>query len=200
MIEFNRNELEHFADFHTSAGNQDTRRTWAETWFEDRVFLALVLLTAFALLGLLVIAAILFTYAITGFLGFRVDIVNDAARWLLAGNRLILAVGALGLSALVFAVLSRYRLLHNPAMYAMAGCPQCYENELIRVRRRRRDRLFQFARLPLRRYACRNCTWFGMRLLGSLRVPQDTVEDVIEDEQWPAGVVLADVPFEDLAE
>jgi hypothetical protein len=200
MIEFNRNELEHFADFHSSSGNHDSRRTWAETWFEDRLFLSLVLLAAFALLGILFIAAVLFVQFTVGVLGFRVDILNDAARWLLAGNRLILAVGALGLGALVFAALARYRLLRNPAMYAIAGCPQCYENELIRVRRRRRDHLFQFVRLPLCRYACRNCTWFGLRLLGSPRLPRNTVEDVSEDEQWPAGVVLADVPFEDLAE
>lgn len=83
-------------------------------------------------------------------------LVNDSSAWL---------VGAaiMGLFAL-FALWVRRRLTNNKRLWFGTGCPQCMERELVRVTRKTSDRNYGLIGIPAYRYACRNCTWRGLRI------------------------------------
>jgi hypothetical protein len=79
-------------------------------------------------------------------------------------------------AALVSYFILRRRVLDNPMLYSDAGCPQCWEDELIRVKRQKSDRLIAHIGIPVRRYNCRNCDWAGLRLGGRPPVPEMKLE------------------------
>ena len=83
--------------------------------------------------------------------------------WLAAGGTWIAGAGVLLLLAL-FVLWRRRALVGNKALWFSSGCPACGERELVRVSRHFGDRFFSLAAVPAYRYACRNCTWRGLRI------------------------------------
>jgi hypothetical protein len=88
---------------------------------------------------------------------------QSLAAWLAGGGTWILGAGLLALLAL-FVLWRRGRLVGNRALWASSGCPECGERELVRVSRHFSDRFYNLAGVPAYRYACRNCTWRGLRI------------------------------------
>jgi hypothetical protein len=82
--------------------------------------------------------------------------VNQNASWFLAIGFLLLL--------LVFVIVRRFQVINDQRLWQDAGCPQCFERELVRVPRKRSDRWYNLVALPAYRYACRNCTWQGLRI------------------------------------
>jgi LPXTG-motif cell wall-anchored protein len=83
-------------------------------------------------------------------------LVNDSNALFVAGGLLLLAVGLL---------LGRRRRLNNDKrLWVSSGCPYCQERDLVRVKRKGRDRLYGYAGIPAYRYVCRNCNWRGLRI------------------------------------
>lgn len=90
-------------------------------------------------------------------LGGLVDwLVNDGGSWIAGVALLVVWLG--------FLLFKRWRLVSNEHLWVDAGCPQCLEHELVRVSRERSDRWYGLLRIPAFRYACRNCTWRGLRI------------------------------------
>lgn len=95
-------------------------------------------------------------------------LVNDFNAWIVAGGLLLLTA--------LFALLIRHRLVSDRRLWYGAGCPNCMERELVRVSRQRRDRLYSLAAIPVYRYACRNCTWRGLRIARREYSPERELE------------------------
>mgnify|MGYP001230878134 CR=1 FL=1 len=83
--------------------------------------------------------------------------------WLASGGAWIVAGGILVLLA-VYVLWRRQQLVGNRALWSSSGCPACGERELVRVSRHFSDRFYRLAAVPAYRYACRNCTWRGLRI------------------------------------
>lgn len=82
--------------------------------------------------------------------------VNNNGSWLAGIGLFLLWVG--------FLLYKRWRINSNEHLWVDAGCPQCQERELVRVSRHRKDRWYGLLSIPAFRYACRNCTWRGLRV------------------------------------
>ena len=115
----------------------------------------------------------------------RLPGLGGLVNWLVNGNGSWLAGIALFLLWIGFLVFMRWRILANEHQWVDAGCPQCQERELVRVSRERRDRWYGLLRIPAYRYACRNCTWRG------LRVAHRHHEVVLAQEELIAASTLA---------
>jgi hypothetical protein len=81
---------------------------------------------------------------------------NGINAWLVAGGLLLLAVGYL--------LWWRHRLMNDKRLWYSTGCPYCQERELVRVKRKTSDRRYTFFAIPAYRFACRNCSWRGLRI------------------------------------
>jgi hypothetical protein len=80
------------------------------------------------------------------------------------GHRL-LSLGLVGLALLLLVGLAlRLMVLRNPRWQMETGCPQCGEQELMRISRHKGDRFLNIVGVPAYRYRCRYCTWEGLRL------------------------------------
>jgi hypothetical protein len=102
-------------------------------------------------------------------------LVNQNGSW-------ILGIGFLGL-LLAFILIKRFQIVRDQQLWYDTGCPQCFERELIRVPRKRSDRWYVLVALPAHRYACRNCTWQGLRIARrhyrpEPLIPEPTVAEV----------------------
>ena len=95
-------------------------------------------------------------------------LVNDYNAWIVAGALLLLTF--------LFALWIRYRMVSDRRLWYGTGCPNCMERELVRVSRHRRDRLYSLAAIPAYRYACRNCTWRGLRIARREYSPERELE------------------------
>lgn len=91
-------------------------------------------------------------------------LVNDNGTW-------IVSLVLLGVLAL-FLLWKRRQLLNDKRLWFGTGCPACFERELVRVSRIRGDRLYALAAIPAYRYACRNCTWRGLRIARREHTPE----------------------------
>jgi hypothetical protein len=94
-------------------------------------------------------------------------------------------------------VLERNRLNNNEQLWFDTGCPQCQERELVRVSRQRGDRFYGLIGVRAYRYACRNCTWRGLRIgRRHHRIDEDAPAEVFgaEDTQT-SGELLLDQDF-----
>lgn len=78
-------------------------------------------------------------------------------------RRLGLALAGLAL-ALLLGLALRLWVLRNPRWQMETGCPQCGEQELMRITRHTGDRFLNMLGVPAYRYRCRYCTWEGLRL------------------------------------
>lgn len=71
-------------------------------------------------------------------------------------------IGLAGLLLLI--MITRSLILGNDSLQMEHGCPQCGQQELMRISRRTRQRWLIMVGIPAYRYRCRNCTWEGTRL------------------------------------
>jgi hypothetical protein len=135
-----------------------------------------------------------------GFGGLTDWLVNSGGSWLLGLGLLILWVG--------FLLFKRWRIAADEHQWVDAGCPQCLERDLVRVSRERRDRWYGLLGIPAFRYACRNCTWRGLRIARRHRhlvLAQEQIIAASSATLEPAGVRVSDtalvdtMDFEDLA-
>ena len=193
MIELNRGDMEQFAEFHTGYSEKKKRSAWAAIagWDKFLLFLLFVSISS-AVIALF----ILFTPVldiILDFMGLHYSAWNEWKNWIAVGNRGLVIAAAFGLTALLFALLARFRFRRIWSVYAEAGCPQCHEHELIRVRRNRRDRVLSFFGVSVRRYSCRNCTWHGVRLAG-----YRYAKNVDESEEFAMGEAEIDISGEQI--
>ena len=83
--------------------------------------------------------------------------------WLVSGGAWIVAAGLLAV-LVVYVLWRRHGLVSNERLWSGSGCPACGEHELVRVSRHFSDRFYNLAAVPAHRYACRNCTWRGLRI------------------------------------
>lgn len=83
-------------------------------------------------------------------------LVNGYSSWIVGA--VLMALFAL------FALWVRHRLTSNKRLWFGTGCPECMERELVRVSRTTSDRYYGLIGVPAYRYACRNCTWRGLRI------------------------------------
>ncbi len=76
-----------------------------------------------------------------------------------------LSYGLIGLAGLLLLLMAlRLYILHNDRLRMEHGCPQCGQQELMRISRRSTQRIQNMLGIPAYRYRCRNCTWEGTRL------------------------------------
>jgi hypothetical protein len=135
-----------------------------------------------------------------GFGGLTDWLINSGGSWLLGVGLLIVWAG--------FLLFKRWRIAADEHQWVDAGCPECLERDLVRVSRERRDRWYGLLGIPAFRYACRNCTWRGLRIARRHRhlvLAQEQIVAASSATLEPAGVRVADtalvdtMDFEDLA-
>ena len=89
---------------------------------------------------------------------------QSAVAWLANSNSGWIIGGALILLLLTFVLWKRHRIINDKRLWYSTGCPNCHERELVRVSRHFGDRFYGLVAIPAYRYACRNCTWRGLRV------------------------------------
>jgi hypothetical protein len=97
--------------------------------------------------------------------------------WLLNGSGTWMIAGSLLLLLALFVWWRRRAIMGEERLLAGAGCPNCHERELVRVSRHFSDRFYGLAAIPAYRYACRSCTWRGLRI-GRCRHLQELDEEL----------------------
>ncbi len=106
----------------------------------------------------------------------RLPGMRPVVTWLINGpNVWIVGIGLLLLFA-IFAAFVHRRLVSNRKLWFGTGCPQCMERDLVRVSRQTNDRFYGLIRVPAYRYACRNCTWRGLRIARREHSPEHEAE------------------------
>lgn len=96
-------------------------------------------------------------------------LINGPGTWVIAGGLLLLLA--------LFVWWRRRAIMGEERLWASAGCPNCQERELVRVSRQFSDRFYGLAAIPAYRYACRSCTWRGLRI-GRRRHSQEMDEEL----------------------
>lgn len=94
----------------------------------------------------------------------RLPALRPIVIWLANGYGAWIAGATLVLLFFLFLFYVRRRLLLDKRLWFGTGCPQCMERELVRVSRKATDRGYGLLGVPAYRYACRNCTWRGLRI------------------------------------
>jgi hypothetical protein len=115
-----------------------------------------VVAVGFALLPFVDEVFLLRVARLTGLRSFIAWLINDYGSWILV----IALLGTWGL----FVWRKRNQLMNDKSLWSGTGCPNCTERELVRVSRNTGDRLYGLVGIHAYRYACRNCTWRGMRI------------------------------------
>ncbi len=163
MMELHQAEHEH-GTLESGATNDRHPRAWrAFGVFSKLIIVALLALSA---------ASLLLPFASRAMLNSLSFLPLD---WLLNQNgSWILGAGLFALLVLFLAI-KRFQLVGDRRLWQDAGCPQCLENELVRVPRKQGDRWYSLIALPAFRYACRNCTWQGLRIARRLVRPEPMV-------------------------
>lgn len=182
MVNFNQAEIEQFTDFPQQARMIISDATPKRSLLRANK-LAIVLIVVGILALLTAVAIMALPFLLTQF-GIAATALPPFALSFL-GEGALLTAGGIALAGLIVLFVARWRVLHNQSLWAEAGCPQCHEYELVRIRRERNDRAISALGLPLRRYACRNCTWQGRRVASPERAvvpPRSLVEAYASDE------------------
>lgn len=124
----------------------------------DKIILALLFLATVAVLTLPFLDTVFIRRLarLTGAKEVLAWLVNDYGAW-------IVGAALLGLT-LLYAGWVRHRMIGNKNLWFGTGCPNCMERELVRVSRHTGDRFYGLLAIPAYRYACRNCTWRGLRI------------------------------------
>jgi predicted RNA-binding Zn-ribbon protein involved in translation (DUF1610 family) len=150
------------------------------------------LLTVIAIcgIGLILLLVLVLAVALSRFLGINLPVITAAGENF-AGTSLGFTISTvLAVTALLSYLLLRHRVLKNPMFYASSGCPKCWENELVRIRRFKSDRLISRFGISVHRYTCRNCDWSGLRVGGQLPSPGAKIETSSIDGFWDQDEVL----------
>ena len=221
MIGLDGDDIQQSTNLTEEYGGQQEKSAWRTFVAWDKLllaFLVISLLTALAALFFLVTPLL---DLVLEFMGLHFAAWNEWKAAIMSGDRGLFIAAILGFVALIFALLARRRMRRDYSLHAEAGCPQCHEDELIRVRRSRRDRSLSYFGLPVRRYSCRNCTWHGLRLAGysydhKKEAPQGSEVTLLDEDTSPDLEVysqesidaelqtvhdgMASVPKENLAE
>jgi hypothetical protein len=179
MVELDRGDMEQYVDSQSEQSEKEKEGFWAALAGWDKPFLVFVAISLLSALAALFVLVTPLLDLLLGFMGLHYAGWIQWESWLMGADRGLFVVAAFALNALVFALLARYRIRRDYSVYYEAGCPQCHEHELIRVRRNHRDRSLSFLGVPVRRYSCRNCTWHGVRLAGYRYTrPADKMEEI----------------------
>lgn len=101
---------------------------------------------------------------------------RPAVAWLAEGFNAWLVTAGILLLWVLFALWVRRRLRANRQLWSSTGCPQCKERDLVRVTRTTNDRFYGLIGVPAYRYACRNCTWRGLRVAHRDLTPERIAE------------------------
>jgi predicted RNA-binding Zn-ribbon protein involved in translation (DUF1610 family) len=166
MFELDSRDIEHSDDIHTGYRENGKKGTWATIVGWDKLLLVFAAISLLSIIAMLFVLLTRMLHVVFGFMGLHFAEWSGWQAWIMGWERGLIIAASFGLIAILFALLARYRLRCDYSVYVEAGCPQCHEHELIRVRRNRRDRALGKLGLPVRRYSCRNCTWHGVRLAG----------------------------------
>lgn len=160
MMELNQAEHEH-GTLESGATNDRHPRAWRAFGFFSKLIIVILLALA--------AASILLPFANRATLNNLSFLPLD---WLLNQNGSWIAGAGLLTLLVLFVAIKRFQLVGDRRLWQDAGCPQCLEFELVRVPRKRGDRWYSLIALPAFRYACRNCTWQGLRISRRLTRPQ----------------------------
>jgi hypothetical protein len=153
----------------------------AQSFEEDKTSRNLMMVIAICGFGIGLLLALALIAVIQEVFGLNLPVITAVETFLGSNSMGLVLLIVFAITALVSYFVLRRRVLGNPMLYSDAGCPQCWENELIRVRRQKSDRLIAHIGIPVRRYNCRNCDWAGLRLGGSLPVAETKTEDTSID-------------------
>ena len=114
--------------------------------------------------------------------------------WLVRGNNLWLVAAGFVLLAVTYLMWLRHRMMNDRRLWFGTGCPTCKELELVRVSREKSDRYYEVIRIRAYRYACRNCSWRGLRIARREHAQERDLEmemalrQVQSDELVPANL------------
>lgn len=84
--------------------------------------------------------------------------------WLVNGNNAWFVFAGLLLFFILAMIWLRHRIINDKRLWMSSGCPDCNEVDLVRIKRHGGDRFYSLIGVPAFRYACRNCTWRGLRV------------------------------------
>jgi len=157
-------------------------------WRRDPVNLLLVSIIALCAAGLLLLLAVPLLAAVQSVVDIKLPGISNLVAWLAGGFKgliLVVTLAVVGSGSYLFL---RHRLLHNIFLYSEVGCPQCKEQDLIRVRREKKDRFIEHFGVPVRRYVCRNCSWGGLRIGGPYPSEEKYGQliEAFDEKQWPS--------------
>jgi len=153
----------------------------------SRFLLAVIVICG---IGLILLLVLVLAVALSRLLGINLPVIIAAGENF-AGTSLGFTLSIiLAVTALFSYLLLRHRVLENPMFYTDSGCPQCWENELVRIRRHKSDRLISRFGISVRRYTCRNCDWSGLRVGGQLPGADAQIEASSIDGFWDQDEVL----------
>ena len=195
MTEFSPSELPRLSEAEAPRyGISDNK---VEARSSDWLFGLLIVLALLAFLLALMVGLLQFLSSIAPTVGWLQSVTSTVNNPILPAALLpagmpvgfLITVLLLVLSGLLF-LGARRRILHNPSMQAEAGCPTCQEQDLVRVHRKKRDRMISSLGIPFARYQCRECTWNG------LRVKQETQPPIYVKEYLAAPISDEAVPEE----
>lgn len=166
MVELDKTDMDEFVAFHAQSAATSDDNAAAKLRRQDKFLVLLFVVFLLALAGIALLLMIPLAGLAFDFLGLDLPFFARLETWWYMDWQGLQWAAGLGVVALVTALWGRHRILNNASLYVEAGCPSCQEHDLFRVRRYRRDRLMAAFGFPIRRYACRNCTWKGTRLAG----------------------------------
>lgn len=131
-------------------------------WRGPSIFEKLLLI----FLPLLAVALVLVPFLDQAFLQplRRLPGMRSFVNWLVNENGSWIMLAAVLVLWLLLVLFERSRLNNNKRLWFDTGCPQCTQRELVRVSRHRLDRFYGLIGVRAYRYACRNCTWRGLRI------------------------------------
>jgi hypothetical protein len=181
MVEIESHALDQSVEYlvEENFGNKNLARTLKQDSI-SRILLAMIRGCGF---GLVLIIILALAAALTRVLGINMPGLITAGEFLGRTSLGLVLSMILLIVAFTAYIFLRRRTLNNPMLYAEAGCPQCWENELVRVRRHKPDRLISRMGIPVHRYTCRNCDWQGLRVGGqSPHFEMKTEVDLFWDE------------------
>jgi hypothetical protein len=157
---------------------------------QDTISRVLLIVAAVCGAGLILLLALIFSAGLLNSLRFNQNVITTVGEFLVGTVMGIFLLIVLFVLTLVSYFFLRRRLLNNPMFYPQAGCPQCWEYELVRVRRNKSERLVARLGIPVRRYSCRNCDWEGLRIGGPPSGVESQMGNPAIDYFWESDDVL----------
>jgi hypothetical protein len=156
---------------------------------DDALLMLMLILVVLTLLGGILLLLVRFWLQALASLDISIKALPAVVTWLVEDNQYLIIGGGLVLASLLFLSLMRVRVLRKHHLWLVSGCPHCHERDLIRIRRLPNDRLLSTLGLPVRRYACRSCTWQGRLLDVRRELPNSAQPAEILDTPLLADVM-----------